>query len=460
MDSPLGIYIYILLHTRKLREDIKTAAAATPLLSLSSTPPPYFHMVITANLFINQRASTTALKQPKEIGYYSRTSKGEYLAGNDVNLKYYYLPDSDVDRSLELTAGLRKFRDYEAEFPAGSTGTLKGLLETIQLYEERRGGKRVHADIVASVKTLVKLILTAYYTARAVEFRIVAFDGQLFIREYCSPSGITTATATTATTATNTVGGNTGASTSKSQKGAAISEEQTRSQRQRLFPDVNKYTVYKFKALATLSKPVQLVSRETLDKRPKKSCNNGDKYVSVVKTGVGNVKLVLDSTVDCIFDFKEDGKDNLTHYAYLFLSPWITSTADTRKFEQQIFKVWLECFLSGVPKVIVGYRNDAHTLRAVEEFQTSEIPILLKSNSGEFGPRCLDAIKWYGLFTEWLLKIIPRDDPKVVRPFKLRFQDNHLKLSEVVGTDPEYFGLVNGEDILTDAFKTWRLSLT
>ena len=408
-------------------------------------------MAITANLFINQRASTTALKQPKEIGYYSRTSKGEYLAGNDVNLKYYYLPDSDVDRSLELTAGLRKFRDCEAEFPAGSTGTLQGLLGAIQLYEERRGGKKVHADIVASVKTLVKLVLTAYYTSRAVEFRIVAFDGQLFIREYCSPLGAT---------GTNIPGGNTSTGTSKNQKGAAISEEQTRSQRQRLFPDVNKYTVYKFKALATLSKPVQLVSREALDKRPKKLCNNGDKYVSVVKTGVGNVKLVLGSTIDCIFDFKEDGKDNLTHYAHLVLSPWITSTTDTRKFEQQIFKAWLECFLSGVPKVIVGYQNDTHTLRAVEEFQTSEIPILLKNNGGEFGPRCLDAIKWYGLFTEWLLKIIPRDDPKVVRPFKLRFQDNHLKLSEVEAADPEYSGLVNGEDVLTEGFKAWRLSLT
>lgn len=52
------------------------------------------------------------------------------------------------------------------------------------------------------------------------------------------------------------------------------------------------------------------------------------------------------------------------------------------------------------------------------------------------------------------------EDPHArIRAFKLVFENNHLKLSEIEENDDEYLGLVDGESILTNGFKEWRKSL-
>ena len=74
---------------------------------------------------------------------------------------------------------------------------------------------------------------------------------------------------------------------------------------------------------------------------------------------------------------------------------------------------------------------------------------------------CVDAIKWYGAFTEWLLTSIPRpeDDIDTIKAYKLIFENNHLKLTEIESDDEEYKQLVEGEEILSNSFKQWRKDL-
>lgn len=180
-----------------------------------------------------------------------------------------------------------------------------------------------------------------------------------------------------------------------------------------------------------------------------------------MRTGVGNCKLILGAEVDCIFDFKENGRDNLKHYAELKCTQQVTNISDTHKFERKLFRTWLQCFLVGIPRIIYGFKDDHYVLKTVEEFSTEEVPVLLKNNNPQVGSACLEAIKWYGLLTEWLLKMIPRDeDPhSQIRAFKLVFENNHLRLSEIEESDEEYSGLIDGEHILTNGFKEWRKSL-
>ncbi|QLQ80030.1 hypothetical protein HG537_0D00300 [Torulaspora globosa] len=374
----------------------------------------------TYNLFVKQKGSTTALKQPKEISCYSRTSNDEFLIGNDCNLRYYYLPDSQLDNRLDLAAGAKKMKDSAETF--SDPCTLRGLLECVKKYEEKKQ-KKVKADIVTFRGIIRKLISAAFDSAayNKVELRVVSFDGQLFIKDV--------------------------ASRDDERRGTAESQNAW-------------YTGYKFESLATLSQPLAYVDRTILEKRPKRLVNTGDEFITVVRTGVGNTKLILGAEIDCIFDFKEDGKDNLKHYAELKCTSMVSTQADARKFERKIFKTWLQCFLVGIPRIIYGFRDDNCILKTVEEFATDEVPLILKNNNPAMNTACLDAIKWYGLLCDWLLKSIERDDTQNVKPYKLVYENNHLRLTEMDQTDPEYDSIVNGDAVLTNEFKEWRRSLT
>lgn len=260
-------------------------------------------MGVSANLFVKQRGSTTALKQPKEIGFYSRTKDEEYLISDDTNLNYYYLPDAELDRKLDLSSGFQKFKDYYKDFE--DRCSLRGLLETIES-SERHKGKKINADIITFRGIARKLISCAFDSPsfNTVDLRIVSFNGQLFIKEV--PEAVNAAKASSATEA-----------------GRNINQ------------DLNVFTGYKFETLATLSNPLQYTPREVIEKRTKRIVSHGDEYISVVRTGVGNCKLILGAEVDCIFDFKENGRDNLKHYAELKCTQQVTNISDTHKFERR-----------------------------------------------------------------------------------------------------------------------------
>ncbi|EDO14889.1 hypothetical protein Kpol_380p8 [Vanderwaltozyma polyspora DSM 70294] len=375
-------------------------------------------MAVTSNLFVKQKGNTTSLKQPKEISFYSRTPEDEFNVKDDSRLRYYYLPDAELDMNLDLCGGIKKFKDHYKNFQ--DPGTLKGLLKTIQAYEEIKQ-KKVKVDIITFRGVIRKLISSAFDSPKfnQVNLRIVLFDGQIFMKE--------------------------------------VPRKEEEPKDGKIAPPV--YSGYKFENLVTVSKPIPYTSRTTIEKRPKKIVSNGDEYISVVRTGVGNCKLMLGAEVDAIFDFKEEDKDNLKHYVELKTTNAVLTPSDARKFEQKIFKTWIQCFLVGIPRIIYGFRDNNFILKSVEEFSTDEVPLLLKSNSPQLGNSCVDAIKWYGVFTEWLLNQIPRDDPSIKKAYKLVYENNHLRLTEITEEEGEFNELINGETVLTNEFKEWRNSL-
>lgn len=376
-------------------------------------------MAKTYNLFVKQKGTTTALKQPKEVACYSRTADEEYLIGSDQNLNYYYLPDAELDNRLDLSAGVGKMRDSAKDFK--DPNTLKGLLASVQAYEAKKN-KRVKADIITFRGIIRRLISAAFDSPKfnKVDLRVVAFDGQLFIKDVSS----------------------------KEEELRMTTESRNAW-----------YTGYKFETIATLAQPLPYVDRATLEKRPKKLVNTGDEFITVVRTGVGSSKLILGAEVDCVFDFKEEGKDNLKHYAELKCSAMISTPADARKFEKKIFRTWLQCFLVGIPRIIYGFRDDNCILKTVEEFATEEVPLILKSNNPALSTACLDAVKWYGTLVEWLRNSIPTDDTATIKPYRLVYENNHLRLTEIEDTEGEYDAIVNGEAVITEEFKQWRMSL-
>jgi RAT1-interacting protein len=56
----------------------------------------------------------------------------------------------------------------------------------------------------------------------------------------------------------------------------------------------------------------------------------------------------------------------------------VRSGNDERKFERKLLKFWIQSFLVGVPKIIVGFRDKQGTLLRVEELATQGIPASVK----------------------------------------------------------------------------------
>lgn len=51
---------------------------------------------------------------------------------------------------------------------------------------------------------------------------------------------------------------------------------------------------------------------------------------------------------------------------------------DILKYERKLLKFWIQSFLLGVPKIIVGFRSEKGILQALEELETAKIPSLVK----------------------------------------------------------------------------------
>lgn len=370
-------------------------------------------MGIKAQLFVNQKGTSTVLKQPKEIGRASRAQNGVCTLDDYSSLKYFYLADQSIEAHWDLQSGIKKFKDYELDFK-DSLNSLQFILDSIQSNETNKG-KQVACNVVAHCSTLVKLICCSFESSKVnpIDMRIVSFRGKLYIKDMISSY---------------------------------------------VEPSLKIFIPRKFETITTLPTPLAYMDRERLEKRHRKIVNNGDKFFSVCKTGVSNAKIVTANEISCIYDFKQqDNKNNLKHYCKLNCLPMITNINESHKFEYILLKDWLVAFIMGIPRLIYGFYDTGNNqLKTIEEFFTEEVPHLLKEHNSELTIKCTNSIKWYGLMMDWLLNIIPLDtNSNDIRPFKFFFEDNHLKLTEIESTDSEFDALVNGELILTENYKNW-----
>lgn len=56
----------------------------------------------------------------------------------------------------------------------------------------------------------------------------------------------------------------------------------------------------------------------------------------------------------------------------------IENHQDEVRFDRKLLKFWVQSFLLGVPKIIVGFRNRQGILGRLEELETQNIPFKMK----------------------------------------------------------------------------------
>ncbi|QPG75787.1 hypothetical protein FOA43_003148 [Brettanomyces nanus] len=330
------------------------------------------------------------VRQPKELVCFSRDGDNE-IHIDDSELRYYYLPNSELDTpgGIDLQGGFGNFKKN----PNNDVGELAGLLKAVESYE-RTVGNKIPVNIITWRGLMRQLMMLPYENRDKVVLNVVIFDGQLFIQ----------ADALTIMASRKI-------------------EESTLTElhRRQIFSG------YKFEAISTLESPWAQCSRKHIEKRSKKTVSNIEQYSTVVRTTIGRAKLLLGAEVDCAWDYKpdhhdiEEGQkaDPLRHYVELKTTGVVDSPNACSIFEKKLLKTWTQCFLVGIPKVIYGFRDNNLILRSVEQFNTEEIPLLLRDGPFQRSQqgsqqrpinKCMHCLKFFSGLINWIAENIPKND--------------------------------------------------
>ncbi|KAL8985163.1 MAG: hypothetical protein Q9205_001040 [Flavoplaca limonia] len=114
---------------------------------------------------------------------------------------------------------------------------------------------------------------------------------------------------------------------------------------------------YKFETLALIPATWAETSRNYIESRESLVVRNYAQYCSVVRTGFGKSRLILAGEVDALWDAKPCRPDDPINWVELKTAATPLSDRDVLKYERKLLKFWIQSFLLGVPKIIVGFRN-------------------------------------------------------------------------------------------------------
>ncbi|GMM27787.1 decapping nuclease [Martiniozyma asiatica (nom. inval.)] len=383
-------------------------------------------------------ASKTNVKKPKEITSFSRNS--DYSITQDDNqLKYFYFPDQFLSdpRGYALTGGFEDFKRHILEKPL-DYGDFTGLLQAIEK-EERKSGKKISAKLVTWRGLVRQLMMLPFQNRDKFVFNILPFDDQLFMQSDIEFQ--------------------------QEKKGKENWDDRS---------IMGMYSGYKFETLTTMNKSWAAMDRKDIESRINASVDTAEQYSTVVRTTIGKTSLVLGAEVDCVWDWKAQD-DPLQHYVELKCTRVVDNPKEYFKFENKLLQAWAQSFLIGVPKIVYGFRDDDFILRAIEEYETEKVPILLKQNpmneekqrqnpNFKVTNKPMVVLKFICGLLDWISDEIDETDES--KSYRLEYDPSVNKLYINLSTNTTektqhlrstYNGAQGG--ILTEEFKNWRKEL-
>ncbi|KAI1486980.1 RAI1 like PD-XK nuclease-domain-containing protein [Biscogniauxia mediterranea] len=371
------------------------------------------------------RGQSEPVKRPKEIACFSYDDKHEFHLG-DSSLQWYYPPELGAD----LSKGFDKFDKHDDS----KDEHLDSLLKTIMAHEEEEG-KKIDAGIVTWRGMMTKIMSTPFddrdgFEMNATLYQVrdshITLSERLLIIPFIEENHAYK---------------------------QASQEEQKRQQQQpgrrgQFSPDIMTYWGYKFETLCCIPRPWGEVTREFIENRDNATVSNKSQYCSVVRTGIGKSILCIGGEVDAIWDSKPTQKGAPINWIELKTSVEIRDERGMNNFERKLMKFWIQSFLLGVPKIIVGFRSQQGILTKLEEIETAKIP----ETASRRGVRSWDAnmcINFASAFLEWLKTTINDEGVWRIRR-RPRSQEIEVFKVEEVGHG----------SILTDEFINWRIKLS
>ncbi|KAL8674602.1 MAG: hypothetical protein Q9168_000977 [Polycauliona sp. 1 TL-2023] len=343
----------------------------------------HFDIQPLARFVTGEKASFESLSHHQEIASFSYDDGHEFHLG-ERSLRYYYPPTIGAD----LSKGFDSFQQLDDT----ADDHLDSLLKTIVDLESRTGEK-CQADVITWRGMMTKIMATPFDMFNGFEMNATRFQNTLFIEENHAHK-----------------------LESRNSQHQQASRPGTASQ------DLMSYWGYKFETLALLPATWAETSRDYIESREDLVVNNHAQYCSVVRTGIGKSRLILG-----VWDAKPSRADDPINWVELKTAATPLSDRDVLKYERKLLKFWIQSFLLGVPRIIVGFRTKDGILQSLEELETSQIPRLVKHRGkGTWdGNLC---ISFTANFLDWLKttiegegvwRIRKRDKATVIEVFRI-----------------------------------------
>ncbi|KAJ0355506.1 hypothetical protein COL154_000245 [Colletotrichum chrysophilum] len=348
------------------------------------------------------------VKRPKEFACFSYDDKHEFHLG-DSSLRYYYTPPLGVDLSDGYDSFI-KHDDSKAEH-------LGSLLKTIKAHEEETGQK-IDAQIVTWRGMMTKIMASPFEDRDGFEMNATLYQDCIFIEE------------------------------NHEYKVASQAKQNAQQRRGPIPPEVMQFWGYKFETLATLPAPWGDTPRAYIENRPREVVNNNAQYCSVVRTGIGATTICIGGEVDAVWDSKPAKQGAPTNWVELKTSLAIRDERDVDNFHRKLMKFWIQSFLLGVPKIIVGFRSRDGMLTSVDEIETEKIPdtVQRRGRANWNGDMC---VNFAAEFLVWLRQTVNDDGVWRIR------RRPGSPMIEVFRIEEAGHG-----EILTDEFINWRIKLS
>ncbi|KAI9810992.1 MAG: decapping endonuclease targeting mRNA [Pycnora praestabilis] len=279
--------------------------------------------------------ASATIRRPKEIACFSYDD-GHRFRLDESSLRYYYPP--------KLPANLSEGFDTFQKLDDSADDHLESLLKTI-MATEKETAANCEADIVTWRGMMTKIMASPFDNFNGFEMNATLFQGTIFIEE------------------------------NHDHKLSRWQSQRTQPQQPgRPSQDLMSFWGYKFETLSLIPNTWDATPREYIDNRDNEIVNNNAQYCSIVRTGIGKTKMVIGGEVDAVWDIKPIDKDSPINWVELKTSEDPQSERDMIKFERKLLKFWIQSFLLGVPKIIVGFRTKDGVLTRLEELQTATIP--------------------------------------------------------------------------------------
>ncbi|KAK3365883.1 RAI1 like PD-XK nuclease-domain-containing protein [Lasiosphaeria ovina] len=349
------------------------------------------------------------VKRPKEFACFSYDKDHQFSLG-DSSLKWYYPPDLGVD----LSSGYETFVKHDDS----ADEHLDSLLQAIASHEQQVG-KPIDAHVVTWRGMMTKIMSAPFDDRDGFEMNATLYRDCIFIEE------------------------------NHQYKEASRAAQQ--SWKSPIPQEVMQFWGYKFETLSTLPAPWGETSRDYIESRVNEVVNNKEQYCSVVRTGLGKTILCLGGEVDAIWDSKPATPGAPINWVELKTSAEIRSDRDMDNFERKLMKFWIQSFLLGVPKIIVGFRSRDGILVKLQELETGAIPNTVARRRGPAaggwdGDVC---INFASAFLDWLRQTITDEGVWRIR------RKPHSPDIEVFQVEEVGHG-----SIITDEFMNWRIKLS
>ncbi|KAI0303650.1 RAI1 like PD-XK nuclease-domain-containing protein [Multifurca ochricompacta] len=311
-------------------------------LRLGAPPTPRLHAVVSLSYPSTAQPASRSVPFQRPLPLISFSyNKNRELEFSDAAIRYYVEPPPGADLGYAYERWVHRPEEK---------GRLDGLLRAIS--EIRRRGTGDPVIGVISWRGVMTKILTAPYEDRdGWELNVMVENGTLYLEEFISD--------------------------------ARLEEKDNMTPRQR----IQTYYGYAFESWCTASQP------------DAPSGWGGDvdtnvQWCNVVKTKLGDVRIIIGGEVDCVRGILNDTMVELK------TSMNISGHRDEARFEKKLLKFYFQSFLLGVPEIVVGFRTPGGQLKTMQSFKTLEIPRMVRGKPNAWDARI--CLTWGEDFLTWI----------------------------------------------------------